>query len=234
MLKRAGISTVLIATPLFLLPAWSIELTQVSGKFSCPEKDNTQECAIKFEQPFLRAHPGLVQKEKNHLRIRLQSGRYIRIRDGDGGTLDPSSAGTRNVMELQGGGRFLTIREQFYEGNSWQVLDLTTGKLTDVFGYPLFSPDGRRFVVSDFPQEYNELVFDIYDVSDAGVSRVFQGAPKEDWYPYDIRWVGNDSIRFSRQSTTTFSMKGPMPLTGGPSRLVFRNGRWTLDDGASR
>jgi hypothetical protein len=220
---------------LCLQPACAIEITQVKNKFPCPELGNAQECAMKFEAAFLRAHPGLVLKEKDHLKIRLHGGRHVGIRDGHGGRLDPSSAGTRNVVELQGAGRFLTIREQFFEGNSWQILDLKTGKLTDVFGYPLFSPDGRRFVVSDFPQEYNKSVFDIYEVSDAGVSRTYRGFSKlRGWYPYDIRWAGNESIRFSRQSTTTFNMKGPKPLTGGSSILEFRKGSWTMGGGASR
>lgn len=231
---RNWISLVLVAAVFFPLPARPIEITQVAGKFSCPELDNQQECAIKFEKLFLDAHPGFVSQDEKFLRIRSKAGRYVLLRNGDPEVF-PDSSCPRNVLELQGNGKFLVMREQFFEGNTWQLLDLRNGKLTETFGYSLFSPSGARFVAAseDLDAGYSDTVLDIYQVSASGIKRTFRAIqPKEPgWAARDIRWDGEDTIRFLQ---VKYSPASPTGFEEIPAYLLYRNGSWELHQGGAR
>lgn len=197
--------------------AKAIEITQVRGKFECPDLNNQQECAIRFERIFLAAHPGLVSRKNGRITIGLWSGRFFTI---------PDKEESLNVVELGGNGRFVVIRDQQYEGNTWRVLDLKTGKLTEIFGYPLFSPDRGKFVAAsqDLEADYSVTIFDIYRVTPRGIVRAFRGIPvsETDWAPRNVAWSGNDTIRFYRTSVDGTRYREI------PELVVFGRGVWKI------
>ena len=196
-------------------------LTQAAGHaLACPTIQNQQGCAILWEKRFQAAFPGVVTRRGTDLKIKLLNGRIFTVDDREQ---------SNNVIALAGRGCFLAIRRQYYEGNSWDILDRRTGKLTEIFGYPLFSPDGTHFVAAttDLDAQYSDTVLDVYDVTPDGIVRHFSalgGKPEADWGPGNVRWHGNDAIVF-RMLRINDALDND---TGSRARLVRRHGRWSL------
>jgi hypothetical protein len=137
-------------------------------------------------------------------------------------------------VELQANGRFAVVHQQFFEGDSWQILDLEKGRLTEIYGYPLFSPDNTMFVAAseDLMAGYSDTVLDIYQVSADGVTRTFRAIrPEDDWAARDVRWDGSDTVRFKRARLVSSS---PLIFEEKPAYLSFRNGGWELRMGKAQ
>jgi hypothetical protein len=200
--------------------AQGMRLTQVSGKFECPELANSQECARKFERIFLAGNPGLISRAHGQLRIKLQDGQYAVMTDPDK-SLSP--------IELQAGGRFVAIHEQYTESVDWRILDRQTGIHRKIGGYPLFSPDETMFVAAneDLDVGYVDNVLNVFLVAETGFRRVFEGIPhwKSDWAARNVRWDGNNTIRFSRVNRVS---EPPYNLVAAPFAVSLSNGQWKM------
>jgi hypothetical protein len=196
-------------------------ITEVEGKFECPGITNQQECAILIEKELLRANPQLAHRANAVLRIRLQNGSYFTIED---------ELERYNVIDVQAGGRFATVRQQFHEGNTWHVLDLRSGRLTETSGYPLFSPSGSKFVSAsmDLLAGYSATVLDVYVVTRYGVTRVFRGIPPDQvvvpWGPGRVRWLDDNTIAFMRTTSDASANESETPAT-----LALRGGMWRIN-----
>jgi hypothetical protein len=190
-------------------------LTQVDGRFECSTLENQQECAMVWEKRFLASHPGLVAKDGHILKIRLSSGRTFKI-DG--------SAEANNIIDLAGNGRFLIIRRQHYEGNSWDILDLHNGVLKEIYGYPLFSPDQTKFVAAsiDLEAQWSDIVLDLYRITPRGIAPVFKMPRNVAWGPRHVRWQSNDAVAFA---LTTLETSGYHEQS---SLLMTKRGRWSI------
>jgi hypothetical protein len=165
----------------------------------------------------------MLQRNGQRLKIKLPSGKYFPV-----SAKNPSDE--FNVLELQAGGHLAVIRQQFHEGNSWQVLDLQEEKLTEVYGYPLFSPDGTRFVAAseDLMADFSDTVLDVYQVTADGITRSFRAIkPKDDWAARNVRWQSNNIVRFSQARLVASSS---VRFDERPTYLLFR-GHWALHRG---
>lgn len=173
------------------------QITQVEGKFVCPGVNNLQECAIQHEEAFLRKNNGLAVREESGWKIQLLDGQDFRIADENQ---------RYNLLELAARGRFLVIRQQWYEGNSWQLLDRKTGILTEISGYPLFSPNLTKFVAAseDLDAQYSATVLDVYSVDASGVKLEFRGITAEyaTWAPRKVKWRSETVVDFIHTTLT--------------------------------
>lgn len=188
-------ATALFATAvcLCLSPADAMHITQVEGKFDCPSLNNQQACAMTFEEEFLRLNTAVAARDSSGWKIQLLDGVVFRISD---------ESGAYNMLELIDDGRFLVIREQYYEGNTWHLLDRKNGGLTEIRGYPLFSPDKTKFVAAseDLDAQYSDTVLDVYAVAPTGVHKVFQGIENPDatWAPRNVTWISDTTVSLTR------------------------------------
>jgi hypothetical protein len=147
--------------------ATAINITGVKGRLECPELLNTQLCAEKYEGRLLAYHPDLASRKPGRLQIRLNNGKLFSFKDKDG---------SFNLVELSADSAFLILREQFFEGNTWYLLDFRRDVLREIYGYPLFSPDQTKFVAiaEDLEAQYSSTLFDIYEITPRGVVRVIR------------------------------------------------------------
>lgn len=205
-----------LAGGFFSMPAQAQQaLTEVDGRFECPTLRNEQECAMVWEKRFFASHPGLAARDGHLLKIKLASGRIFEIDD---------SAQANNVVDVAGNGRFAIIRRQHYEGNSWDILDRRSGVLTEIFGYPLFSPDAASFVAAqiDLDAQYCDTVLDVYRVTRRGITPVFTMPRNAAWGPRHVRWQGNDAVVFALTTLETSGYRERSAV------LVKRHGRWSI------
>lgn len=202
------------ATPTVALA--QIPLTQVEGsRFECIG-GNIATCAEGWEKRLIDEHADEIRRTSDGwLSVKLANGRWVQVGD--------ECPICIFAMDLLQNGRFLAIIAFGEENIYWQLLDRSTGGLTDLEGYPLFSPDGRKIAVGE-RDEMNSNALDIYDLTDSGPIRVFRGIlPTEDWAPQQMCWVSDTVVSYERAKTDA-----PYDAPGKPEVLVFRDGSWSI------
>lgn len=181
---------------------------------------------MKWERRFVERHPGHILRGDDTLHVRMFTGEWRRVQRKCGECL--------NVLELQSGDRFYVIREQWFEGNTWLLFDRATGRVFDVGGYPLFSPDGRRFIAAseDLDAGYSPTVFDLYDVTEQGARLAFRHrSPRQPeapglWAARGVCWTGDDSVAYRR---THVSPSDEQTYIERPRTLSLRDGKWRIE-----
>lgn len=203
--------------------ALAIDLTEVRGKLSCPSIGNQQECALTFERKITESEAGFLVRENDQLKIRLESGLYKKLSD---------KHSLLNVIEVVN--NFAIIREQFWEGNTWHILSLKNGKIKEVKGYPLSSPDGEYIICSqqDLEANYSPNIFDLYKVGNESLNKVFSSIPDDHgWGPGEVEWVNSDTVIFNKvqwnpdpnkiSATNEYYIKAPHVLRNN-------DGKWSV------
>lgn len=206
-----------VATPTVALA--QIPLTQVEGsRFDCTV-GNVAACADGWEKRLIDEHADEIRRTSDGwLSVKLTSGRWVQVND--------DCQICSFAMDLLQDDRFLAIIAFGEENIYWQLLDRTTGALTDLEGYPLFSPDGQKIVVGE-RDEMNSNALDIYDMTGAGPVRVFRGILRpDDWAPQRMCWVSDTVVSYERVKTDA-----PYDKPGAPEALVLRDGRWSIQPG---
>lgn len=196
-LQRVSVALLFIVFCLGSSFASANQITQVEGKFVCPGVNNQQECAIQHEEAFLQKNSAIAAREESGWKIKLLDGQDFRIADENK---------RYNLLELAVRGRFLAIRQQWYEGNTWQLLDRKTGVLTQISGYPLFSLNMTKFVAAseDLDAQYSATVLDVYGVDASGVKLEFRGITAEHatWAPRKVKWRSETVVDFLHTTLT--------------------------------
>ncbi|KAB0265839.1 hypothetical protein [Microvirga brassicacearum] len=125
----------------------------------------------------------------------------------------------------------------YYEGGSYILVDIKTGKVTDVGGFPLFSPDGRRFItVSNEP--YDLPILAIWKLQQKEIAKEWgydfaTDRPEGEWSYCVERWAGNNRVILEGRGNLVID-KGPGVVGADRFRSIFLTGRTSLRfDGAT-
>lgn len=226
--RRLVLSTLWVTLILLCPPclARGTAITEVPGVLECPDLHNGQECAWRFEAALLKAHREVVWKtgEDSPLHVRLLNGKQIDLSNPEEGDYD--------AVDLQVNGRFLILRDQWFEGNTWLILDRKNEKLTNIGGYPLFSPDQSRFVAieTDLDATYSDTVLDVYRVEGTRIVREYRAFANQDevtWGAFRVTWSGNQTVRFTKRTW----VERDWNWEDRPARLVLGGGTWRIVEG---
>ena len=171
---------------------------------------------------------GRVSRAGSELRIKLLSGKTATF-------LDDTTAGLKTFLPRYAG--YLksihshVIHILQYEGSgAYIVLDDSTGDSTIVFGKPVASPDGKRFVVTSMAGAGAG-----YDASMIQVWRMVGRKPEKEFSydTYDSHWeaadpVWHDSVTvdFDKHSFVAFDK----PDKKAPGRLTRTGTTWVISD----
>jgi hypothetical protein len=155
----------------------------------------SEHARMRIERDFLETHGDVVQRDKDILKIRTENGKDFVIQDPDK---------VYQPLEIQARGRFVVLREQFSEGNTWHLLDRRSGHFHEIYGYPLFAPDMTRFVAAstDMIAGFSPNIFDIYSVGATDITKEFEGftdpyADTATWGSRAVHWENNAKVRFN-------------------------------------
>jgi hypothetical protein len=202
--------------------AAQIPLTQVEGShLECPDA-YIAACAEKLEHKLSAAHPGIVGRDADgSLSVRLLNGQWL--------TPENECTVCDFAMELLRDDRYLAILSFGEEDLFWKLLDRQTGKIYQMEGYPLFSPDGQS-IASAEADEMNINALDIYSLGSSGPVKVFSGIlPTESWLAMKVCWADNATLSYERREYGADSSK-----SGKPEIVAFRNGKWRIETGGPR
>ena len=185
-----------IAIVLFTLS----NMASYAADAKCPETiHNSYECAQYIEKQNAAIHATLFSRNGRKLIVKLSNGAektYIDTENPDDVTGTWYSF-IKYFPEIEYG----LIEAQYYEGGSYYLLNMRTGKDFHIEGYPILSPNKKKIVVSNMDIEagYSANVLSVYEVRPESLVLEFQEKPN-DWGPGDLRWINNDEISFTRYS----------------------------------
>jgi hypothetical protein len=179
-----------------------------------------------LEREGIREVNGRVSRVGAELRIRLRDGRSLVLKDdtATGPTyILPRYAGYLETIHSH----VVHVLPLEVSGN-YRIINDSTGDSTVVWGMPVLSPDGRRFVLTSMPSE---------DGSDIGlieVWKVVNGKPRneftyrtdnETWDPSDAVWRDSLTIEFVKNSRSDPGQ----PYVKTLGRLNLTGTKWLPD-----
>lgn len=158
--------------------------SEFEGKFICTNIDNSHKCARQLESelqlPFIeRTSPSLVN-------IVINNDKKLILEDvlGEGEAVKSYSA-----LEYLKEPNYLLIHIQYYEGDSFTLLDLASGEKHPFVGYPVFNSDYTALAVvsTDLEAGYNPNGIEIFAWKDREFISEYKISPK-DWGAKKVRW----------------------------------------------
>jgi hypothetical protein len=204
------------------MPVAAYNLTEIPGTLECPGLDNSQECATRFESLLLRKYNSLFKRNKLGLAVKIGTGKTLFI---------PDQNKRLDVVEYNPQTKYAIVRVQFIEGNTWKVINLKDGSITEVGGYPLFSPDAQLFVVTqlDLIAGYSLNVLRIYQVTDSAPKLLWDAnSDKGNWGPSQPMWKSNSSFTFKRLSLRRRIQGNTNNYDETLMKVEIINGKWVM------
>jgi hypothetical protein len=160
-------------------------------------------------------------------------GRELRVRFANGQTgvylTQGEERGTFRYLGYLKPMRAHVINERGMEGNgAFYVLDDSTAHSTKVWGKPVLSPDGTRFVLMSMSgfADYDSNLIEVWRVVDRKPDREFSLEP-EDYEPSDPVWRDSTTIEFI-QNRIVGTPDADYLKT--PARLNRIGGKWVVSD----
>jgi len=161
---------------------------------------NSYEWAQCQEARLFTQQPSVAVRKGGVVEVKLQRGEKTLITDFDPEeVVEQYKTKLYSIIDNYPNIGYALIHEQHYEGETYQLLSLTTGVRTDVKGIPIISPNEKRLVTSVFGgiAGYSESTIRIYLLNAVGLTLEWEITPR-DWEPSDLRWTSDIKIEFTK------------------------------------
>jgi hypothetical protein len=95
---------------------------------------------------------------------------------------------------------YALLETAFYEGGTYDLINMRNGQQTNVDGDVVLSPDQQRFAVAhaDIEAGYAPNVLSVYFITSNGLIKEFDIRPTE-WGAEEIKWDSANSISFTKR-----------------------------------
>ncbi len=152
-------------------------------------------------------------RQKNTLKIKVKTGKVVTLKDDL--TEGWSTYRKFSLIYWFKDIHYVLICCDFYEGGEWLLISDQTGQITSINSPPLFSPDTKRFIVSNFDEAgFSESGISIYRINSKALVKEWANANNAE----DAKWVSNTKIQYMR---TTYE-----PHKRRLAILEQRDGKW--------
>ena len=171
-----------------------------------PNTDNYNKCSQFIEKELIRKYPALFQRNGVNLSVKLRNGRvktYKDVPDGEGVNGDDVNHFyvTDHFPEVH----YAVIDVGHYEGGSIFLLNLRDGKQTYAGGYPVLSPDKRRFAIAHVGSAYDPAVLAVYRIASGTLFKEYEERHNDFGFGR-ISWTDPGSLAFVRFSGNDVKM----------------------------
>jgi hypothetical protein len=170
----------------------------VFAQTNCPVKvESTFDCAKYLEQELRKKYPTLVRRNGNILEIKPSTAPVKIFKNIDSDSDDfRVYQFTKYFPEIDYG----LLETTYYEGGTYDLINMKTGKLTNIGGDALLSPDQQRVAVAhaDIEAGYAPNVLSVYLITPTGLTKELDLRPAE-WGAEDLKWESNSTISFNRR-----------------------------------
>jgi len=205
----------MLATFLLLLVFAHAVSAETAWQLDCSAYSNMQKCAMSYASKVAEQYPGMFTRRDGNLVVMLHEGRTHVL---------PDPKSRLDVVSVHQMSQFAVVREQYYEGNTWHVLSLKDGTLTNVGGFPVFAPNGMFFfAIEPLSEAYNSSVARIYVAKQPTPTIVWDAKCRQtNWGPSALIWLGSERVSFEQ---TRFDKTGKeVPI--GKAVVSNQNGIW--------
>lgn len=194
---------------------------------TCAGIDNSFACARAVEKRMLARNQPSIRRDGRRLAINVANGKTVTFVD----TRDPNNADGVSYSYI---GTLVDVSEhvvevQYYEGNSYLLVNTKSGSQTSSVGMPVASPSGGHVVATsvDLEAMYNPTAIQIWKVTPDGLEAAykheFADVGEDVWGPGEPTWRSNRRIRFQK----FYRFDG----SRGFAQLVLRPTGWVLEGG---
>jgi hypothetical protein len=171
--------------------------SHVAAQYACPDQGrfwDPHKCTAFLEERVLTKFPGLFHREGRRLVVKFANGSqevFVGIDDPD----HESTYREYIFLDYFPNIRYGLIQVAGYEGGTTLLLNIRTGKSTDIRDTPVFSPDGTRCAVAWFSGMVGRGSLGVYRVSERDVTQEFL-QEVELREIKNLRWLGNAALSF--------------------------------------
>lgn len=200
----------------------------VSAQTNCPVKvESAYDGAKYLEHELSKKYPTRVRRNGNILEIKPSAAPVKVFKNIDSDSDDfRIYQFTKYFPEIAYG----LLETTYYEGGTYDLIDMKFGKLTNIGGDAIISPNQRRMAVAhaDIEAGYAPNVLSVYLITPNGIIKEFDMRPAE-WGAEDLKWDSNTSISFNKiywQKNEIVKTKHKLQFQGSD---IKKQGKWTSD-----
>lgn len=208
----------------------AIELSDPSNRVSCPELDNSFMCAQRIEKSIIELNKEIVSRTDGVLEIRSLSGQLYKVKENSGED-DVDYMEHYLAVGISDDKRFVSLFVQYSEGNSWAIFDRNTSILTNVCGYPIFSPKKGYIAFSEM-NPYSEMTptcLQIYEIGEVAIKEVFDAKMGNEWWSDKVKWEGEKKFIFERVKwNPLWAEEGQPDFQSESYSLKLDDGKWVM------
>lgn len=230
-MKRAG----LVGTALLSL----VIGTNTAAEHRCPETiRNSYQCSQFLEKELIEDYPKLFSRSGAQLVIALPNGKKKTYVDFP----DEKNHGVQgrwyNLVDYYPEIGYGLVAVQYYEGGTYYLVNVTTGKDEDIISIPHISPDKKRVAVAnvDLESGYTPNVLSVFELGPDGLVKEFLETP-DDWGAGDLQWKSNEEIAFTQyRLNPNYEPKRPDEFILGTSKKLKYRGakggdtaKWSIE-----
>lgn len=139
----------------------------------CPESiENFYECQQYVENKVVTSFPKSFTRTGEKLTVKLSNGHTLTFKNAQPNA-SPEAYVDYALVKYFPDINYSVIYKQYYEGGSYDLIDMASGKVLEIWGNAELSPDKRRLAVFNW-FEQRPLGFAIYLVTDNGLVQEFK------------------------------------------------------------
>lgn len=184
---------------------------------TCPPM-TLNDCLGHREGAVAAEHPGLFTRIGPVLTIPIANGEPVRVTDRAAQDIEGAVARYSVAQYLPEIGSLL-LAITYYEGGSYVLVNLASGRKTEVYGAIAVSPDAKRLVAwnEDLIAEYSPNLLIVFRVTPDGPRREFAA----DWPVHQAWWPDAKTVEFDKVHLASTEKRQI-----SRHRLTHRAGRW--------
>lgn len=132
----------------------------------------------------------LFKRDSSSIKLKLKNGEWRNIIIKP--EIDEYDNIFQNYFEMN---QFYLLRTQWGEGNNYKLVNSITGKINNIGGEPIFSPDGKLLISIgfDIEAEYSMNGFELYSILNGKLVKIHNLNPNS-WGIVNAKWIDNKTV----------------------------------------
>jgi hypothetical protein len=164
----------------------------------CPKTiHNSYECAQYLQNTALKKYSDIATREGETLIIKLNTGGITKLSDKD---TNPNEMVGYSLVEVYREIGYALVHAQYWEGGTYELINLQTGQIENIKGWPLISPKEKYLVSINFGDiaGYTDSVIKIYRLTRPHLTPDWSLMPS--WSPSDPHWISDSKLELNKNS----------------------------------
>jgi hypothetical protein len=162
----------------------------------CPATiKNSYECAQYLEKDTLKKYSEMASRDANSLTIKIASGVTTTFLDVNAESVQTNKYSLVDVLKDIG---YALVHVQYWEGQTYYLVNLQTGQIEDIEGLPVISPSYKFLVSTNFAglSGKSDPIIKIYKLSKPHL--ILDWSLKPHWDPSDPKWISDTELSLAK------------------------------------